>query len=766
MMRFPLIFLLFSLSFSLTGQNPVGTWASHLSYNSVNRIALGSGKVYATTGSSIIVFDKDYTELSKITRIQGLSETSISTIAWSEEQNTLIIAYSSTNIDLVKNNEVYNIPDIKRKYIPGNKQINRIKTRGKYAYLAGSFGIVILDMLKNEIYDTWKPGPENETAEVNDIYLDNNNIYAATSMGAYSADISNPGLSYYGNWNLIASLPSPNDNYNCIILSGNKIYLNHPDIYSGGDSVYVIDPGNGASLFSYQPDVINFSFDVFPGGFTISSGRQLKIYNEDGSLAETDTTYTPYIPGYPDMRQAVRDGNDIWIADYLFGLVRYTDMSLFERLIMPGPFTNNAIDITCSNGKTYITGGAVDNAWNNQWRPLQIFINENNSWYSELSYVFHDAMRVLPDPENSGHYWASTWGEGLLEYQDNILINKYDDSNSPLQTIIPGKPYSRICGLAMDNLRNIWVTQTGIPGSIKILKPDGSWITNPITIEAPTIGDMIITEYGHKWVVLPRGYGLYVLDDNKTPENFSDDRHRQFLIKDNDNNVISNVYSIAEDLDGNIWVGTDQGPVIYYNPLQIFNEDTRGFRVKVPRNDGTGLADYMLGTEIITSIAVDGANRKWLGTYSSGAYLFSSDGTKQIVNYNEENSPILSNTVVSIGVDDRTGEVWFGTALGLISVRGNATSGTEEFRDVYTFPNPVRASYEGNVTITGLMRNTEIRIADISGNLVYKTISDGGQATWDLRTYNGKRVSTGVYLIFCSSEDGTDSFVTKMLVIK
>jgi ligand-binding sensor domain-containing protein len=343
---------------------------------------------------------------------------------------------------------------------------------------------------------------------------------------------------------------------------------------------------------------------------------------------------------------------------------------------------------------------------------------------------------------------------------------KYDDSDSPLHTIIPGKPYSRVCGLAMDNDRNIWMTQTGVPGTIKVLRPNKTWITNPITIDVPSIGDILITRSGMKWIILPRGYGLFVLDDNKTPDIFTDDRYKQFLIKDNDNNVISNIYSIAEDLDGNIWVGTDQGPAIYYNPDKIFDDDPRAFRVKIPRNDGTGLADYMLGTEIIMSIAVDGANRKWLGTFSSGAYLLSADGSTKIVNYNEDNSPILSNTVVSLSVDNKTGDVWFGTAMGVISVRGDATAGADAFRKVYSFPNPVRETFQGNVTITGLMRNTQIRITDVSGNLVYSMVSDGGQATWDLKTYNGKRVSTGVYIVFCASEDGSQSVVTKMLVIK
>jgi ligand-binding sensor domain-containing protein len=355
---------------------------------------------------------------------------------------------------------------------------------------------------------------------------------------------------------------------------------------------------------------------------------------------------------------------------------------------------------------------------------------------------------------------------GLLEYLNNDLVKQYTQSNSPLQTIIPGQPYVRICGLAMDKNKNLWMTQSEVIGNIKVLKPDGSWIVNPITLDVPRIGDIIIARNGYKWVILPTGYGLFILDDNNTPDVFSDDRYKKMPVKDTENNIVPNVYSIAEDLEGNIWVGTDQGPLVYNNPEKVFESDLRASRLITPRNDGTGLADKVLATESISSIAVDGANRKWLGTLNSGAYLLSSDGRTRIRNYNEENSPIFSNTIMSLAIDNKSGEVWFGTLKGVQSVRGDATPGNEKFTNVYTFPNPIREDYSGNVTITGLMSNSQIRITDISGNLVYETISEGGLATWDLKTYNGKHVSTGVYLVFCASEDGSQSYVTKMLVIR
>ncbi|MBP8959271.1 MAG: T9SS type A sorting domain-containing protein [Bacteroidales bacterium] len=761
MKRYFLSFPLFLIASFAEAQGPVGSWQDHLSYNTALTIAAGLKEIYASTGSSLMIYNKEYNELRKASRVQGLSETGISTIAWSAETNSLIIAYQSTNVDIMTNQTIYNIPDIKRKYIPGNKEIFRIRTKGNYAYLTGSIGIVVIDLMKKEIYDTWKPG--SESTEIYDIAFDESNVYAATSSGLFYAPVSTPGLSYYGNWNKVNTFPNPTAVFNSVIYTNNHIFVNSHSGPPDPDIIFVLTNPQEAEVFSTEQYLNNLSLDTFSDGFTVTSASKVRIYNTAGILTNTIDSYNQ---GKPDMAHAVADGNDIWIADKSIGLVRMENMRDFVKLSLPGPSSNNVIYISASNGKAYVSGGGTDNAWNNLMRPFQVFVYENNNWVSLMPPGIYDPMRVLPDPADNNHFWVSTWGAGILEYKNNILIKKYDDSNSPLQTIIPGKPYSRICGLAMDRDRNLWITQTGVPGSVKVLKSDNTWITFPFTIDAPTIGDIIVTSTGQKWIVLPRGYGLFIFDDNNTPENSNDDRYRQMLVKDTDNKVISLVYSIAEDLDGNIWVGTDQGPVIYSNTSGIFNEEPKAFRIKVPRNDGSGLADYMLGTEIITSIAVDGANRKWLGTFNSGAYLLSADGTEKIINYNEENSPLLSNTVISVAVDGKTGVVWLGTAKGVISVRGDATKGAERFSKVYAFPNPVRETYTGNLTITGLMRNSSVRITDISGNLVYRCTSDGGQATWNLLNYRGERVSTGVYLIFVANEDGTEAMATKVLVIK
>jgi hypothetical protein len=227
------------------------------------------------------------------------------------------------------------------------------------------------------------------------------------------------------------------------------------------------------------------------------------------------------------------------------------------------------------------------------------------------------------------------------------------------------------------------------------------------------------------------------------------------------------VVSLAEDLEKNIWVGTGSGPYIYHENQagNLFEIDNPEVGTQVKLTDFDGLVQYLLGSERILSITVDGANRKWLGTGNSGAYLLSSDGEEEIYNFTKENSPILSNTINSIGINDDSGEVFFGTDHGMISFRAEATKGGDDFGKSYVFPNPVREDFEGTITITGLASDVNVKITDISGNLIYETTALGGQAVWDGKSFDGKRAHTGVYLVFCTNNDGTKTYVTKLVFI-
>ena len=753
------ILILCLVSIHSACQQPVGSWSDHLNYSRAYCIAMAPAGVYASAGEGLLVYSREFSELKKMSPVNGLSETSIRSIAWSSENNTLVIAYESTGIDLVRENSVCNIPDILNKYIPGKKSINRIRTSGKYAYLATTFGIVVVDLAKMEIHDTWKPGSDANPNEVFDVAAGNGKIYAATASGVWQADESNPGLAWFGNWSLFQGVPAPNSGCSLILPIGDKLYMNFPDPSSGGDRIYVA--GTTTTLFSFMPGIYNRSFDAAPGGFTVTSPGELRYYTTDGTLSRTISSY-PW--GAADMSQGLIENGTAWIADRNWGLVRADNFTDFTSLVPDGPASDTAASISAGPGKIFICAGGTDDHWNGIGSPLRVSVYENGRFGNITLSSFRNAMRACSDP-GSDHFFVTSWGDGLFEFSGNKLINHYDNTNSPLIGSGPGGNEIKTFGLAFDRTGNLWITHTGGTQNILILKPDGSWVAYPATVEAPVIGDIITTGSGQKWILLPGGNGLFVIDDNNTPYVFSDDRTRRLTIRDTDGNIISESFSLAEDLDGNIWVGTDQGPVIYSNTGRIFSEDPRCSRIKVPRNDGSGLADYMLGTETITSIAVDGANRKWLGTAGSGAYLLSADGTGLVRNYNEMNSPLFSDSIRSISVDGQSGEVWIGTRRGILSVRELATAGSDAYVSVYSFPNPVRENFTGNVTITGLMRDTEIKITDVSGNLVFKTMSEGGQASWDLTTYTGHRVTTGVYLVFCSNSDGSRTYVTKILVI-
>ncbi len=761
-----LVYLVLS-SLLVTGQGPVRSWDDHLPYSRSFSIAAGGGKIYSSTGSAVLVHDPGSGVNSSLSRVSGLTETAIALLAWCEAEESLIIVYRSTGLDIIKNGIITHIPDIKNKYIPGLKEINGVTILGSRALLAASFGIVVIDISGRYVADTWKPGPDGETNNVSEVVILGDRVYAATARGVWSAPVSRQGLSYFGNWDLLDDLPEPISEYNKITTAGTGLMICKPGTTgpsSSDDSLFLVTPGRPATLITTEPAGTIKSLDGDGSSVIVSLTSSLKILSPQGAV-------TREVPGYgwagASPAGALTTGRDLWVADASVGLVSTTNYIEFRNYTIDGPYTANVADIVFSGNSFCVTGGTVDNAWGSVYRPLQVFAGTGNSWKSHILYGKddRDAMRSAIDPGNEKHFFVSSWGNGLYEFLDGELVKNYNQYNSPLASILPGENYSRICGLAWDRSGNLWMTQTGVPGNLKALTPDGNWIITQVNLNMTVAGDMVIDRNQYIWVILPRGNGLLVYDPAGTPVNTSDDRYIRLQVQDAEGHIMNNLFSITADHDGNLWVGTDTGPAVFYNPGKVFTTEIKASRIKIPRNDGSGLADYLLGTETVTAITVDGANRKWFGTLSSGAFLMSDDGRKELAHFTTYNSPLLSDNIVKIAVNGVTGDVWFGTSEGIISYRGEATSGNDDFSRIYAFPNPVREDFEGVVTITGLVGNSSVRITDVSGNLVYETKSLGGQAVWDLCNYRSQRVATGVYLVFCANEDGTLAGVTKILVI-
>jgi len=746
----------------LAAQDIIGKWKSHLSFTGAVEIADAGDRIYCATGSGLFYYHKTDHTIRILTKVEGLSDQEISGIAYDSMRGLLVVAYQNTNVDLVGKNEIHNIPDILRKQLTGNKTIHGVKIIGDDAYLSCGFGIVVLNLEKKEIRDTYYIGENGRQGNVYDTESDGNWLYAATDGGVYRADINSPNLIDFNNWTRMLDLPYPTRTYNALAWFGGRLYAGMRNITGAADSLYYQDAGVWKTFTTMEASRI-YHLGVSNGRLLVITRHRVALYNTDNS--EVQNQYM----GDPNHAYQDQDGI-LWIADRRAGMIKSPNPWVPADTLCPnGPLSNDIVSIAISGEKIYTVAGSVTSGFSNQFNQAELNILDAGIWEGTVTVAYRDPIHVSVDPGNDEHVFAATWGYGLMEYINGQLVQVYDEENSTLQSIIPGDELHRLGGSVFDNNRNLWVTNSAVAEPISVLKADGQWRSYELEgkLNVNALGRIIFTRDQHLWVQCHQGHGLFALDVNGTPDDLSDDSYEKFDVKDVNGKTISNyVHSLVEDKNGNIWVGTDKGIVVYYSPSRVFSGDNfYGQQVIVPRNDGTGLADVLLQNETVTTIAVDGANRKWIGTSKGGVFLLSDDGLEQIHHFTVDNSPLLSNNILDIAVDGKTGTVYLGTDKGLVSYKGTAIEGKEFFSDVYVYPNPVREDFTGEIVITGLVADVNVKITDISGNIVFETTSLGGQAIWDGKSFSGNRVSTGVYLVFCTSEDGSMTHTTKLLVI-
>ncbi|NJM15527.1 MAG: hypothetical protein HC896_09315 [Bacteroidales bacterium] len=739
-MQRTLVFVVFCLVYQAGFAKKIGEWTDHLSYNYASDVVNTADIVYCATSGGIIVFDKRYDQLSKLSTVNGLSDVNVAKLAWDKNNATLVVAYTNANIDLLKNGKVANKPQLKIKQITGDKTIYNVKIINNKAYLCTGIGLVILDHVNEEFGDTYILGENGSNLKVNDIELFDGFFYAATSTGLKKALANGVNLLDYNNWQTIADLPMEGS-VNSVVKINNLLFALHVST-NGTSTIYSLQ--NNAWGIAGITGNHNYSHLFETNGKLASAiyGRVVTFNLEN----ETRSEQWLSLP-----KDFELDGNTTWIADTYNGLLRFKDNKL-DTLLPDGPGSNSAFKLYAENNTVYMAIGAYDQTWTQQYFGGS-FYTYNDSWQSKKIEVAGDVVLLKPFPGNQEKLAAGCWNDGVVIYQspqDQKLFGRDNLYEHTMTYLGENVPYIRVSGLQFDTRGNLWVYNVGVENPLNVYTKDGKWISmkTPGFPKNSRGEDMLIDQRGNKWCLIPRDEaGIYVFNEGADLTSTEDDQYNYFNVTATESEGIRTVHSIAEDKDGHIWVGTDDGVVVYYNTYDIFDSDPVGSSIIIPRKDGSDYADILFDSETILDIAIDGGNRKWFATGASGVFLMSPDGQKEIVHLTKQNSPLGSDQIYSLALNDQNGELFIGTNVGLFAYNYTGSQGNQNFNSAYVYPNPVREDYYGPIVVKGLMEKSVVKITDIAGNLVNEIMSSGAEAEWNGKNFDGRRPATGVYLM-------------------
>jgi len=741
---------LFSSIFSMA-QIPKGSWRDHLSYNSGRVLAITPERVYCITDQALFYSEKQDGSIQKISKINGLSDLDPGYIAYSKKHKKLMVIYNNGNIDVFSGDAKTNFPDIKLKNMVGNKSIQHINMVDDYAYLSYGFGIVVFNLLKNEISDSYIIGPGGSYLKINSTAVYNDTIYASSDIGLYKAAINDPFLGNYTNWKKDTTMMYPNTPSIATEVFNNQLVV--LNVFSGTKSS-LVNRYNGVAwdtIFTNLNEVRSIS--VSDDKLVVIKQFHVCTYN---SQWESIGLYSAH-----SAQHALYDDENLWLADSKEGLLLNTKQTYKTVMLPNGPVNNNVYDMFYNSGNMLIAPGGHLQTGEGVFFPANVFEFENENW-SNLLTTSPDSLQSMNDVicfagNSSQLYYAGTWGYGLIEVSNGTVSKKYNTANTN------GILGNFISGCTYDKEGNLWIVNRESLRPIVVKTPEGKWYNFAYdqSLSRKQNHKVIAAQNGDLWHISLRGDGIFVW--NQVPEEPESNEYSSFKVQEKNKVLNNELQDIVQDLEGTIWIGTADGVVVYDYPERVFTET---LYARIPQLVVDGYLKNLLEGEIVTSIAVDGANRKWLGTAGGGLFLVTADGTEQIMVWNVDNSKLLSNNIVSVEINQKTGEVFIGTDKGVQSYMSTATQGNSTFSSIYAFPNPVKDGYDGIITIRGLQYETNVKITDISGHLVFETMSNGGDAIWNGKDMGGTDVQSGVYLVLCSNNTGEETAVTKILIVR
>ncbi|MEO5565030.1 MAG: two-component regulator propeller domain-containing protein, partial [Chitinophagaceae bacterium] len=696
---------------------PIGLWREHLPYNSAIDVTWGNGKIYSATPYSLFTINSRDNTIERMSRVTGLSETGISTIFYDVPNDKLLIAYNNSNIDIIYRNDIINVPDIKRDNIIGDKNIYSIYSAGKNYYLSTGIGVVVIDGDKYEIKDSWFIGNNGNHVKINGFTSDANFFYAATEEGLKKTAVNTANPADHANWQLVSganglSIGSAQN----VVTIQNKVVVQH------NDSLFVQNGTTWTLLYENGWPIVNTT--ISENKITLSQRRltgesKVTILNPDGTVSRTLTQAG--VISFP--RKTILVQNDPWVADQFGGLSHFTASSS-EQFKPNSPEATASGDMIVSNNIFYATAGEVNDAWNYQYNGNGIYVFKEGQWNNINRYRFPkldtllDYITIAIDPGDQT-VWAGSFGGGLLHIKTD---QSFDIIKQGVIGPAIGDPSSyRISGLAFDHDNNLWVSNYAASQPLLVKKKDGNWLkfSLPFFLTENSLTQILVDDNDFKWIVTAKGGGLICLNSGASLESTGDDRWKMYNSGTGNGNLPDGgVLCVVKDKNGFIWVGTTNGIAVIQCPQDAFSG--QGCEAIWPIVQQGNFAGYLFNGEEVRSIAVDGADRKWVAT-KNGLWLVDATGEKVIYQFTEENSPLLSNDVKKVTIDGKTGEVYVATLKGICSFRSTATEGEETTKDLLVFPNPVPPNYSGTIAIRGVANNAIVKITELNGRLVYQT---------------------------------------------
>ncbi len=722
-MKYFATILCMAISFCTNGQNPlsgIGQWRTHFDNHSFHQVLKGDA-IYTASPYQIFRLqgDKSYS----IDKSNGLSDIGIQQIAWDQNEQQLVVIYNSSNIDFVNEDQVFNLNSIELSTLYPDRKINAFHIYNQWGFAATNFGIVVIDLIQHEIKETWFPNNNQQSTKTNDLVIARDSLFALTNNGLWAAAIglSNPSI---GKWASI--LTYQNQSLKYITQSKGQIYLGNNNALFQYPHTSPIYQNTNATISSIDTSVNQLIIGI---RYPTQKGQLVQINPNSASIIIDSN-----ILSYP--KQTLVNGNEYWIADSIKGLLYKNNTSFAWRDISGLKATVKGT--SAINEKTLVAPYGITS---NGFAKL-----DESGW----QHITNDGGAPIPMLQNAA---VSNVDDSYWFTNNNSFVRLV---NNKVEMIRPNNLVGDFKQLQIDPTNTLWAIQDQ-QGLVKY--SNGNWtnIAIPTGFSKNGLDRFVLNNQGQAWIIAPNRTGIYLYQSNTF---FSNEIWKQLGTNSNNGNLPStNVTSIANDLKGTVWVGTDNGIGIF-NCGDIASAPCNAY---LPIVNNNGFNGYLFQRETVNCISVDGANRKWIGT-NNGAWLLSEDGLTIVNHFTKANSPLPSDTIVQILVQPKSGEVFINTNNQMVSYRGTATAGNEFQNTIQIFPNPVSSNFNGSVAIRGLVDNAIVKITDLTGKLLYQTNALGGQALWNVRNIDGYKMASGIYLVFVRDLAGNEKAVGKIVI--